>query len=166
MRLFRTAPLVVLPLILTSCGISPDEPKAAEGKTSPGAAASASPAPTGGGDASTPTPAAPASPDAQEPTTKVKDCFDGDCLLKVTEPVDIKLDAKKYYYKKIQIVDVGEKTMTYVVDYPHGGGAQQMLGPGGSSSFGFRSYPSINVTLVSAKKGRLLVSITPGTPGG
>jgi len=49
---------------------------------------------------------------------------------------------------------------------PHGGGAQQMLGPGGSSSFGFRSYPSINVTLVSAKKGRLLVSITPGTPGG
>lgn len=95
------------------------------------------------------------------PTTRVSDCFDGECLLKVSKPVDIRLNAKKYYYPEMSIVAIDAKSITYTVDYPHGGGAQQVLGPGGGGGFGFRSYPSVKVTLVSIKKGTALVSISP-----
>lgn len=95
----------------------------------------------------------------------MRDCFDGDCLLRVSRPVTIRLNAKKFYYRQFHILDVGKSSITYLVEYPHGGGAQATLGKGGTSSFGFRKRPTVEVSLVSVKKGRALVSITAGKPG-
>ncbi|TDD91463.1 hypothetical protein [Actinomadura rubrisoli] len=78
--------------------------------------------------------------------------------------MDIRLDAKKFHYPEMSIVAVNARTIAYEVPYPGGGGAQQVLGPGGSSSFGFRSRPSVEVTLVSIKKGTALISLSPGKP--
>jgi hypothetical protein len=141
----------VLSLTLASCGSSPEETKAAptasRSPNSSSAPVSASPSPT------------------RTPTTKIKDCFDGDCLLEVDGPVDIKLDKKTFYYPEFSIVSVDENSLTYYVEYPHGGGAQQVLSPGGGGSFAFRDNTPVEVKLVSVKDGKALLSLTPGRRG-
>ncbi|MFI6904860.1 hypothetical protein ACIBKY_26595 [Nonomuraea sp. NPDC050394] len=101
----------------------------------------------------------------REATTKVKDCFDGDCLLKLSKPVTIRLNAKKFYYPKFEVVAIDADTITYRVDYPHGGGSEQRLGEGGGGAFAFRKHTPVEVRLVSIKKGRALLSVSPGEPG-
>ncbi|MFB4297706.1 hypothetical protein, partial [Actinomadura sp. NTSP31] len=96
------------------------------------------------------------------PTTKTKDCFDGDCLLEVDGPIDIKLDRKTFYYPELSSVSVDNNSLTYHVEYPHGRGAQQVLSPGGGGSFGFRDRTPVDVKLVSIKNGKAILSLTPG----
>ncbi|MFI7639363.1 hypothetical protein [Nonomuraea sp. NPDC049400] len=170
----RRLPAVALPVIalcaLAGCGSPEATPRAA----SPSAAASTSAAPSSAPatsapptttPTSTPTPTPEATP-SRKPTSRIKDCFDGDCLLKVSRPVTIPLNAKKFYYPKFEIVSVKSKTLTYWVEYPHGGGAQQVMGEGSRSSFGFRSRTPVEVSLVSIEKGKALLSISPGKRGG
>ncbi|MFI6540725.1 hypothetical protein ACIBHY_50280 [Nonomuraea sp. NPDC050547] len=123
---------------------------------------------------STPTPSTPAtsasatesptpSPSpTRQATTKVKDCFDGDCLLKLSKPVTIRLNAKKFYYPKFEVVAIDARTITYRVEYPHGGGSEQRLGEGGGGGFAFRKHTPVEVRLVSIKKGQALLSVSPG----
>ncbi|MBA9002964.1 hypothetical protein [Thermomonospora cellulosilytica] len=150
MRRFLAALVPVLVPALTSCGSPAQEAGPAPSK--PAAPASPTSAP----------PSVPPSP-TRTPTTETEDCFDGDCLLEVTRPVDIELDRKKFYYPGFSVVSVDENSLTYHVEYPHGGGAEQVLSPGGGSSFGFRDNPSVEVRLVSIKDGKALLSISPGT---
>ncbi|MBB5078996.1 hypothetical protein [Nonomuraea endophytica] len=122
----------------------------------------ATPAPT----PSTPTTSASATESpSREPTTKVKACFDGDCLLKLSKPVTIRLNAKKFYYPKLEVVAIDKDTITYWVEYPHGGGVEQRLGEGGGSSFAFRENTPVEVKLVSITKGQALLSLSPGERG-
>ncbi|SEG88349.1 hypothetical protein SAMN05444920_106226 [Nonomuraea solani] len=153
----RLLPVLAL-CALAGCGSPAPAPPAAAPSNTPATstpAATPTPAPT---PTSTPSP-------SRKPTTKVKDCYDADCLLKLSRPVTIRLNAKKFYYPKFEIVAVSAKTITYVVEYPHGGGAQQVLGKGGSSGFGFRDRPTVEVTLVSIRKGQALLSISPRKDG-
>jgi hypothetical protein len=168
----RRLPAVALPVLalcaLAGCGSPEATPRAA----SPSAAASTSAAPSSAPATSAPpttTPASTPTPEAtpsRKPTSRIKDCFDGDCLLKVSGPVTIPLNAKKFYYPKFEVVSVKSKTLTYWVEYPHGGGAQQVMGKGARSSFGFRSRTPVEVSLVSIEKGKALLSISPGKRGG
>ncbi|MEV1169504.1 hypothetical protein [Nonomuraea sp. NPDC049784] len=82
--------------------------------------------------------------------------------MKLSRPVTIRLDAKKFSYPKFEVVAVKANTITYWMEYPHGGGAQQVLGKGASSSLGFRSRTPVEVSLVSIEKGKALLSISPG----
>ncbi|MFI6290824.1 hypothetical protein ACIBEJ_04525 [Nonomuraea sp. NPDC050790] len=138
---------------LAGCG----SPQAAAPSSTPAASTPAvsTPAPE------TPSPTPSPSP-TREPTTKVKDCYDGDCLLKLSKPVTIWLNAKKFYYPKFEIVAVKADRITFWVEYPHGGGAEQTLGEGGGSSFSFRDRTPVDVTLVSIRNGRAVLSVSPG----
>ncbi|AXK36835.1 hypothetical protein DVA86_34155 [Streptomyces armeniacus] len=98
-------------------------------------------------------------------TSDPKDCFDADCRLKVSGPTTIRLDAEKFHYPALNVVEVGRDSLRYQVDYPQGGGAEQILGPGGSGSFGFRSQPPVEVKLESVKGGTALLALTPGKSG-
>jgi hypothetical protein len=128
----------VLPAVLLGCG-GPAADRPAPRPTTP---APAPPSPTPGSD--------------------VKACFDGDCLLTVTRPIKIPLDAKRYYYPVFAITAVTPDRIGYRVDYPNGGHAEQWLGQGGSSSFGSRSHTQVNVRLVSITRGRAVLAISPG----
>jgi hypothetical protein len=149
--------LVLLPAALAGCGGNDDRPSAARGSGSAfataSATASAAPTPT-----PTPTPTlAPA-----KVTTRVKDCFDGNCRLKVGGPVRIPLNAKKFHYSSLEVVSVTAHSLTYQVPYPQGGGAAQTLGVGGSGSFGYRSDPAVEVRLESVTRGKAVLALTPG----
>lgn len=103
------------------------------------------------------------SPEPSEPpTSDVKDCRDGTCLLKVDGPVRIPLDKKRFHYSSLRVVDVTSSSLSYQVPYPNGGGSSQTLSPGGGGAFGFRTRPSIAVKLVSMKDGKGLLSLTAG----
>jgi hypothetical protein len=95
-------------------------------------------------------------------TTKVRDCVDGNCRLRVAAPVRVGLDAKKFHYSSFEIVAITSHSLTYQVRYPQGGGAIQVLGVGGSGSFGFRSHPSIEVRLESVTRNKAVVDVTVG----
>ncbi|MEV4803226.1 hypothetical protein AB0K18_24745 [Nonomuraea sp. NPDC049421] len=161
----------VLVGVVAGCGSAEEPPTAAAPAGTPAATAPTSAPPASTPEASTtpsvsPTPSPSPSPTKKrKATSRVRDCFDGDCLLRVSRPVTIRLNAKKFYYRQFHILDVGKSSITYLVEYPHGGGAQATLGKGGTSSFGFRKRPTVEVSLVSVKKGRALVSITAGKPG-
>lgn len=150
MRWLLAAHVPVLTLVLASCGSSPDAPRSASPNATTSASRAASPTST------------PATTRTAASTSKVKDCFDGDCLLQVSKPVDIRLDTKKFYYPELAIVAVDASGISYRVDYPHGGSAQQVLSPGSGSSFGFRSYTPVEVKLVSINKRKALIAISPG----
>ncbi|GAA3154621.1 hypothetical protein GCM10020001_092870 [Nonomuraea salmonea] len=175
-RVRRVLAGCVLVGVVAGCGAAEEPPAAAApastpATTAPTSAAPTSAAPTSAAEASatpsaSPTPSPSPSPTKKrKATSRVRDCFDGDCLLRVSRPVTIRLNAKKFYYRQFHILDVGKSSITYLVEYPHGGGAQATLGKGGTSSFGFRKRPTVEVSLVSVKKGRALVSITAGKPG-
>ncbi|MEU4832673.1 hypothetical protein [Streptosporangium sp. NPDC023615] len=156
---------------LTGCG-SPDAgPQAAPSSHTPGTPATSTTSttsPEAPAVSPTATPSPPSSPSpspSRKPTTRVKDCFDGDCLLKLSEPVTIRLNAKKFHYPRFKVVAVKANTITYWVEHANGGGAWQTLGEGGSSSFSFRERTPVEVSLVSIKKGRALLSISPGKRG-
>ncbi|MFI6504461.1 hypothetical protein [Nonomuraea typhae] len=97
----------------------------------------------------------------RKPTTRVKDCFDGRCLLKVSRPITIQLDAKKFYYPTLEIVAIGADTITCWVEYPNGGGARSSAGEDGPFTFGVTGYPSVEVRPVSIENGQAVVSISP-----
>ncbi|QUH04018.1 hypothetical protein HUO13_27220 [Saccharopolyspora erythraea] len=87
------------------------------------------------------------------PSTNVADCFDAECTLAVTGPITIPLDRARFYYPELSVVSVTPEGLTYRVDYPHGGGAEQGMGPGGGSGFGFRDFPMVEVKLESINDG-------------
>lgn len=119
-------------------------PAKTKAKPSPSRTASPSPSPT------------------EPPTSDVKDCRDGTCLLKVSGPVRVPLNKKKFHYSSLRVVDVTSSSLSYQVPYPNGGGSSQTLSPGGGGAFGFRTSPSIAVKLVSMKHGHGLLSLTAG----
>lgn len=160
-RLMALATLLLL-LPVVGCGTPKDSPPAAR----PDSSDTPPPSPTRS-PASTPTKtstttASAGARTATPPTSNPKDCFDGDCTLELSKPVAIRLDTKVFYYPEMTVVAVGSDRLTYRVDYPHGGGAQQTLSPGGSSAFGFRSHTRVEVKLVSITKGTALLSLAPG----
>lgn len=144
-----TALVLALPVALLGCGKSGTDRPAARATASQPTPASTSSAPTPSG-----------SPTV---SSKVKDCFDGDCLLAVSKPVTIPLDKKRYYYPKFAITAVTSNQVSYRVDYPQGGHAEQRLSVGNESSFGFRSHPQVNVRLVSIAGKKAVIAISPGT---
>jgi hypothetical protein len=89
----------------------------------------------------------------------VKDCFDGDCTLLLSQPTTISLDAKRFHYSSMRVTSISVESLSFSVSYPQGGGAQSSIGPGlGGASFGFRGSPSIEVglTLVDGKPALVL----------
>ncbi|HEY1177034.1 MAG TPA: hypothetical protein VGF17_12830 [Phytomonospora sp.] len=116
-------------------------------------------APSGGPPAASPTPSPTPSP--QAPTTRVADCFDGDCVLLVSRPVSIPLDAEKFHYEVLEIVDVTDDALTYFVPYGGGGGASSQLGVGGGGGFGFRGETGISLRLTSIEDGTATLVISP-----
>jgi predicted small lipoprotein YifL len=155
-RFMASASLVPLLLApLAGCGTQPDgppeKPPAATKSSSDGSAKNK--------------PSKKPSPTPPPETTDPKDCFDAECTLKVTKPVTIPLDKKKFHYPEMKVVAFDSKSLSYQVDYPGGGGAQQVLSPGGGSGFGFRSNPSVEVKLLSITKGTARLSLTPDEKG-
>ena len=113
-----------------------------------------------GGSATPSSGAASSAPAKPKPTSDVKDCFDGTCVLKVKGPKTIPLNKKKFHYAKVEIVDVTPDHVSYQVPYGNGGGANSSLSPGdGNGRFGYRSRPSIAIGVVSIKQGTALVSL-------
>jgi hypothetical protein len=163
------APLL---LLLAACGSSDDggggggggggddkgqaRPSASDSPSSDRPARSPSASPS----ASTPSPTRTAGPTTSDP----EDCFDGDCRLKLSAPTTIRLDAEKFHYPEMRVVRVGPDSLTYRVDYPGGGGAEQNLSPGGGSAFSFRSQTPVEVTLESITDGKAVLALSPGTP--
>jgi hypothetical protein len=150
--------LPLLPLLLallagcdTQAEGAPEKPPAATKSSSDGSSKN--------------TPSKKPSPTAHPDTTDPKDCFDAECTLKVSKPVTIPLDKKKFHYPEMKVVAVDSGSLSYQVDYPGGGGAQQVLSPGGGSGFGFRSHPSVEVKLLSITKGTARLSLTPNEKG-
>ncbi|WP_157358855.1 hypothetical protein [Amycolatopsis sp. ATCC 39116] len=93
------------------------------------------------------------------PSSKVRDCFDGDCTLLLSKPTTIPLDAARFHYASMRVTAISADGLTFSVTYPQGGGAQSSIGPGlGGASFGFRGSPSIEVglTLVDGKPALVL----------
>ncbi|MEU4742457.1 hypothetical protein AB0G02_18610 [Actinosynnema sp. NPDC023658] len=83
------------------------------------------------------------------PSSNVDDCFDGDCTLLLTGPVEVPLDAATFYYSSMHVTEISPDTLSYYVPYPDGGGTQSTIGAGlGSGEFGFQGQPSIRVGLV------------------
>ena len=155
-RLMAFVPLVPLLLApLAGCGTQPDGPP----EKPPAATKSSSDGSSKNKPSKKPSPTPP------QETTDPKDCFDAECTLKVSKPVTIPLDKKKFHYPEMKVVAVDSKSLSYQVDYPGGGGAQQVLSPGGGSGFGFRSYPSVEVKLLSITKGTARLSLTPDEKG-
>ena len=148
-------PLLLAPLV--GCDTQPQGPP----EKAPAATMSSSGGSSKNKPSKKPTPTRTAPPETTDP----KDCFDAECTLKVSKPVTIPLDKKKFHYPEMKVVAVDSKNLSYQVDYPGGGGAQQVLSPGGGSGFGFRSYPSIEVKLLSITKGTARLSLTPNEKG-
>lgn len=98
-------------------------------------------------------------------STNVSDCFDADCALAVTGPMDIPLDPELVYYSEMSIVVVTPGSLSYRVDYPYGGGAQRTLRPGGGSAFGFSDFTKVDVALDSTTNGTAVLMLTPSTSG-
>ncbi|MEU9791785.1 hypothetical protein AB0E27_14370 [Streptomyces sparsogenes] len=160
------ASVTPLLLLLVGCGSSADSPPTARPSASD-TPSSVRPSKTAPSRTSAParTPSPSATTRTAAPTTSnPKDCFDGYCTLKLSKPLTIRLDTKKFYYPEMTVVAVGPDSLTYRVDYPHGGGAQQILSPGGGSAFGFRSHTTVEVKLVSITGGTALLALSPGTP--
>jgi hypothetical protein len=146
--------MLVLPATLLGCGGGgDDDPPAARGSGSASVPAAVTP---------TPTPTPTATPEAI--TTHVKDCFDAICRLKVTRPVRVPLDFKKFHYSSFKIVAIGPDSLTYRVDTPRDGELGSTLGVGGSGGFSFRSDPEVSLRLESAHKGVAVLAITQGKP--
>ncbi|MFI9388838.1 hypothetical protein [Kutzneria sp. NPDC052558] len=82
------------------------------------------------------------------PTSRVTDCFDGDCTLLLTAPTTIPLDNKTFHYPSMTVTAISADSLTYSLTIPEGGGASTTIGPGlAGGSFGFRDSPSIEVGL-------------------
>lgn len=80
----------------------------------------------------------------EKPTSDIHDCYDGNRLLKVSDPVRIPLNKKKFHYSSMQVVEVTPSGLRFHVPYPNGGGTR----------------PSIEVKLISMKRGKGLLSLT------
>ena len=138
----KLAAIAALALVLTGCdsGAPVTQP--------PQPPPSVTPAPT---PSATPSAAPTSSPPSPSPVTKVsankKDCYDGDCILRLTKPTRIPLNAKKLHYSAMRVTAVSTESLSYTVAYPGGGGVQASVGPGGASTFGFREFPTITVSL-------------------
>ena len=93
----------------------------------------------------------------------MKDCYDGNCTLLLTKPTRIPLNAKKLHYSSMRVTAISTKSLTYKVPYPGGGGAQSTIGVGlGSSTFGFRGSPTVEVGLTLVKgKPALVLQVGP-----
>lgn len=94
----------------------------------------------------------------------MKDCFDGDCVLLLSKPATIRLDAKKLHYPSMRVTAISADSLTYQVTYPGGGGATSTVGPGGRGAFSFQGFPKIEVgmTLVDGKPALVLQLGDPG----
>ena len=137
----KLAAIAALALVLTGCdSATPPWPSATSAPPTPSATPSV--APTSSPSLASPSPS---------PTTKVsankKDCYDGDCILRLTKPTRIPLNAKKLHYSAMRVTEVSTESLSYTVAYPGGGGVQASVGPGGGSTFGFRGFPSVTVSL-------------------
>lgn len=93
----------------------------------------------------------------------MKDCYDGNCTLLLAKPTRIPLNAKKLHYSSMRVTAISKKSLTYQVPYPGGGGAQSTIGVGiGSSTFGFRGSPTVEVGLTLVKgKPALVLQLGP-----
>lgn len=138
-------------LVVSGCGTPAANPPAAQPAPSPSASSVSLPATTN----ATTRP-------AKTPTSNVKDCFDADCALIVSKPIGIPLDTKLFYYPELTVVAITSNSVTYRVDYPHGGRAEQSLSPGGQGQFGFRSFTPVEVGLDSITDGTAILVLSPG----
>ena len=157
--------LAALALILAGCDSEtpaaqpppPASPSATTASASP-AAPTASPTPS-----AVPTPTTAKPRPLAPPSKNVKDCYDGNCTLLLTRPTRIPLNAKKLHYSSMRVTAISTKSLTYKVPYPGGGGAQSTIGVGlGSSTFGFRGSPTVEVGLTLVKgKPALVLQLGP-----
>lgn len=159
---------VALPLLLLGCGGPDAAPQSAQPTVAgPSAVVSAS-GPAESAAASTPasTPPSTAPPQVEpsrsagRPTSNVKDCYDGNCTLILSGPKRIPLNAKIFHFPAVRVVSITRDTLTYRVDSPGGGLSEASLSPGGGSSFGFRSFPAVQVTLISIEKGKAVLAVS------
>ncbi|WP_198958220.1 hypothetical protein [Amycolatopsis sp. KNN50.9b] len=152
--------LAALSLVLAGCGT--ETPAAPQPAPAPATTTTAQPTTTvPPATSATPTTTPPSTnpnPPAP-PSSKVRDCFDGDCTLLLAKPTTIPLDAKRFHYSSMRVTAFSADSLSFAVTYPQGGGTQSSIGPGlGSASFGFRGSPSIEVglTLVDGKPALVL----------
>ena len=158
--------LVALTLILAGC--DSETPTAQPPPSSPAVSLtpSATPSPSL---APSPTPSAVPTPTTAKPrptappSRNVKDCYDGNCTLLLSKPTRVPLNAKKFHYSSMRVTAISTKSLTYKVPYPGGGGAQSTIGVGlGSSTFGFRGSPTVEVGLTLVKgKPALVLQVGP-----
>ena len=79
----------------------------------------------------------------------MKDCYDGECTLLLSRAATIPLDRKRLHYPSMRITAISPKGISYKVTYPGSGGSEVSSGPGpGSSSFGFRDLPTVEVGVI------------------
>ncbi|ALG08498.1 hypothetical protein AOZ06_17655 [Kibdelosporangium phytohabitans] len=89
----------------------------------------------------------------------MKDCFDGDCVLVLSKPTTVRLDAAKLHYTSMRVTAISADSLTYNVSYPGGGGTTATVGQGvGGSAFSFQGFPKVEVglTLVDGKPALVL----------
>ncbi|MET0496339.1 MAG: hypothetical protein ABW000_24695 [Actinoplanes sp.] len=159
--------LAALALILAGC--DSETPTAQPQPSSPPATtASPTPTPSATPTPATPTPATPTPTTAKPrptapPSRNVRDCYDGNCTLLLTKPTRIPLNVKKFHYSSMRVTAISKKSLTYLVPYPGGGGAQSTIGVGlGGSTFSFRGSPAVEVGLTLVKgKPALVLQVGP-----
>ena len=96
----------------------------------------------------------------EPPTTDVADCRDGSCTLVVRKPVRIPLDASRFHYSSLRLLDVSSDGLELQPTDSDGGPTISISG-GGESTIGFTGFRGITLRLDTAGGRRLLV-LAPG----
>ena len=104
----------------------------------------------------------PAVADAQQPPgTDVAQCFDGNCTVTVTGPVEIPLDGR-VGPTAVSVSEVGRFAVTFRVHSPTGA-AFAVTGPGGTVRF-TSTQGTLTVRVLELRDGTAVIELSSSTP--